>query len=194
MFEFLKKIKIGMMASAVITTVMGLVLLLNPLEVTATICSLIGWIILIFGVFGLLSYFVFNVGMVNGFELGLSIVETLLGLYIAVNPGSIVKFVFLIIAVILFVHGVEDFNTAMQMKRSGYKKWWVTFLLAAITMILGAVALAKPFESTALLLRIIGASLLFDGISDLFIVHKASKVVKAAREKAEPIDVEARIR
>jgi uncharacterized membrane protein HdeD (DUF308 family) len=130
----------------------------------------------------------------NSFELVVSIVEALLGIYVISNPGSIIKFVFLIMAVVLLVHGFHDMEAAMQMKRGGYERWWWTFGIAVVTILLGVLALTKPFESTAVLLRVIGASLLFDGLSDLWIVHRTGKAVRDAKEKSEPIDVEAKIR
>lgn len=194
MLDFLKKIKISMLGSAIITIILGLILIVNPVGATVAVCSLIGWFVLLLGVFGLLNYFVFNTGMSNSIELAISIIETLLGIYVVVNPGSIIQFIFLIMAVVLLVHGFHDMDTSMQMKRSGYEKWWGTFAIAIITILLGVLALTKPFESTALLLRVIGASFLFDGASNLLIVHKASRVVKNIRDKVEPIDVDAKIR
>lgn len=133
----------------------GLVLLLKPLGATTAVCSMVGIVLLILGIFGLLNRFVFHAEMVGSIELGINIIEALAGFYILFHPGSIIKFTFLILAV---------------------------------------VALTKPFESTALLLRVIGASLLFDGITDLFIVHKTSQILRKEREKAEPIDVDAKIK
>lgn len=194
MLDFLKKIKISMMGSSVVTIVIGLVLLLRPLGATEAVCSMVGMFLLILGAFGLLNRFVFHSGAANSIELGINMIETIAGLYILWNPGSIIKFIFLIFAVILLVHGFHDMDTAMQMKRSGYDRWWGSFVIAVLTILLGVIALTKPFESTALLLRVIGASLLFDGVTDLLIVHKTSKVLKNAREKAEPIDVDAKIK
>lgn len=194
MWDFLKKIKVSMLGSAVMTVIIGLILVINPLGATVAVCFMLGWFLLLLGVFGLLSHFVFNPGMSNSIELGISIIEILLGIYVIANPGSIIKLVFLIMAVILLVHGFHDMEAAMQMKKSSYEKWWVTFIVAVITILLGVIALTKPFESTALLLRVIGASLLFDGITDFLIVHKTSRILQDAREKAEPIDVDAKIR
>ncbi len=194
MWDFLKKIKIDMLGSSVVTVVIGLVLLLKPLGATTAVCSMVGIVLLILGVFGLLNRFVFHAETISSIELGINIIETLGGFYILFHPGSIIKFIFLILAVVLLVHGFHDMDTAMQMKRSGYDRWRGSFVIAVLTILLGVVALTKPFESTALLLRVIGASLLFDGITDLFIVHKMSQILRKEREKAEPIDVDAKIK
>ncbi len=39
MWDFLKKIKIGMMGSSIITLILGLILLLNPIGAIETVCS-----------------------------------------------------------------------------------------------------------------------------------------------------------
>lgn len=194
MMDFLKKIKIGMLGSSVVTLIIGLVLLIKPLGAMTAVCSMVGVFLLVLGVFGLLNHFVFNAGMSSSFELGVNIIETLLGFYIVMNPGSIIEFIFLILAVVLFVHGFHDMDTAMKMKKSGYHKWWGTFTIAVVTILLGVLALTKPFESTEILLRVVGASLVFDGATDLLVLHRTSKILQNAREKAEPIDVDAEIK
>lgn len=194
MWNLLKKIKIGMLSSSVVTVVIGLVLLLKPLGTTAAVCSLVGIVLLMLGIFGLLNHFMFRTQSAGSIELGINILETLAGFYILFHPASIVKFIFVILAVVLLVHGFHDMETAIQMKKAGYERWWGSFLIALITLLLGIVALTKPFESTALLLRVIGASLLFDGIAGLWIVHKTSQLVQGVREKREPIDVDAKIK
>lgn len=194
MMDFLKKIKVGMLGASVVTLIIGLVLLIRPLGAITAVCSMVGVFLLVLGVFGLLNHFVFNPGLSNSFELGINIVETLLGFYIVMNPGSIIEFLFLILAVVLFVHGFHDMDTAMKMKRTGYHKWWETFVIAVVTILLGILALTKPFESTELLLRVVGASLVFDGATDLLVLHRTSKIWKNEWEKAEPIDVDAKIK
>jgi uncharacterized membrane protein HdeD (DUF308 family) len=194
MFDFLKKIKASMVGSAAVTVILGLILLIHPLGMTAAVCSLIGWFLLLLGIFGLGNHFLFLAGAPGSLELWAGIIEILLGIYIISNPGSIVKFVFLIMAVILLVHGFHDMEAAIQMKKSGYERWWWTFAIAVLTILLGVLALTKPFESTEILLRVIGASLLFDGLSDLWIIHKSGNVIRSVKEKTEPIDVDAKIR
>lgn len=194
MWDFLKRIKVGMMGSSIITLIAGLILLINPIGAIETICSMIGFFILILGIFGLLNHFVLDKTTSNNLVLGVSMIGVLLGIYILSNPGSIVKFISIVVSVILLIHGFRDIDTAMQMKRSGYEKWWGAFAVAIITILLGVFVLRNPFAAPELLSRLIGACFLFDGAADLLIVHRASKVLKDVREKTEPIDVDAKIR
>jgi uncharacterized membrane protein HdeD (DUF308 family) len=62
MFDFFKKIKINMTGSAVVTLILGLILVVNPLGMTAAVCSLLGWLLLLMGVFGLCNHFIFAAG------------------------------------------------------------------------------------------------------------------------------------
>lgn len=194
MWDFLKKIKIGMMGSSIITLILGLILLLNPIGAIETVCSLIGFFILILGIFGLLNHFVLDTESSSTLVLGVSMIGVLLGIYILANPGSIVKFFSIVVAVILLLHGLRDVDTAMQMKRGGYEKWWGSLVIAIITILLGAFVFRNPFAAPELVSRVIGACFLFNGATDLLIVRRASKVLKDVREKSEPIDVDAKIR
>lgn len=194
MWDFLKRIKIGMMGSAIITLIIGLILLVNPMGAIGTVCSMIGFFVLILGIFGLLNHFVLETERSNSIALGASIIEVLLGIYVLSNPGSIVKFVSLVVAVILLIHGFGDMDTAMQMKKSDYEKWWVSFAFSIITILLGVFVLRNPFETQEILFRVVGGCFLFDGASKLLIVRRASKVLRDVRERTEPIDVDAKIK
>ena len=51
-------------------------------------------------------------------------------------------------------------------------------LAAALTLALGALILINPFGTFAALVTLIGLVLIYDGLSDLWIIHRLSRMVR----------------
>ena len=58
-------------------------------------------------------------------------------------------------------------------------------LLALLTILLGVLVLLNPFGTFAALVMLIGAALVFDGVSDLCIIWRLSRAFKAAERIME---------
>ena len=97
----------------------------------------------------------------------------------------------------IIIHGLVDLQAALNIKRGGYEKWWVSLILALVTIVLGTLILVDPFSALDALLILIGIVLVFDGISDLYIILRISKVfhevkdaVEDARQEADAVETE----
>ena len=56
--------------------------------------------------------------------------------------------------------------------------WWLDLALSALTLALGALILINPFGTFAALVTLIGLVLIYDGLSDLWIIHRLSRMVR----------------
>ena len=81
-------------------------------------------------------------------------------------------------------HGVVDLQAAFNIKRGGFEKWWVSLLLAVVTLLLGALIIIDPFAALDALLILIGLVLIFDGLSDLYIIFRISRVFREVKQAA----------
>ena len=120
----------------------------------------------------------------------LGLVVLLIGIWIFVKPQSVLSLIPIVIGVILAVHGVQDLKVAFDTKRNGYTKWWSMLLMAIISLALGIICIVNAFGMVTLTMQIIGIALVYDGISDIWIVYKASKVAKEMKEERDALDVE----
>ena len=102
-----------------------------------------------------------------------------------------------VLGLILIVHGVIDLQGALNLRAGHARHWWPAFLIALITLALGALILWNPFASINALLMLVGIALIYDGISDLLILfqltrtfRKVQQGVEASVEAAEVIEGE----
>ena len=91
------------------------------------------------------------------------------------------------IGVALFVHGFEDFKYALETKRNGYDSWAILILLALLGMGFGAACIVNCFGVISITLGFVGAALIYDGISALWIVSRLAKAAHRFRQAAKDV-------
>lgn len=118
------------------------------------------------------------------------IVLAVIGAWILLKPESIMKAVPVIVGIIIVIHGINNAVQSVDLKKLGYGNWWVACLLGLATIVLGAVLIFKPFGVINTVTRVIGGFLIYDGLSDLWIL---SRLFKAKKNYQKIVDVDARI-
>ena len=188
MKDYFRRVRLDIYLSAILTVIIGVVLILWPLEVTGVICRIFGIILAVMGAVYLFGYFANGNGV---FSITGGLVFLLLGFWIFLRPVSIARFVPVFLGVILLVHGVKDFQMALEMKAAGGRVWWITIFLSLLNSILGLLCICYSFGVIKFALRVMGFALIYDGISDIWIVYRTVKMLSRARADMEAIDVEA---
>ncbi len=187
MGDFLRGIKANYTASAVLCALLGLVLLIWPGTTTQIVCMLLGVVLLSYGVIQI-GIYLFARERTIGLQgmLVLGIVFAVIGAWILFNPRMIIKAVPVIVGLLIVIHGVHNFAQAIALQKDGYDRWWLALLLAALTVLFGGVLIYNPFEAVELVVRMIGVFLVYDGLSDVWIL---SRVFKVKRDKEKVVDV-----
>ena len=189
MIEYLKNLKANYTVSAVICVMIGLVLIIWPGTSTQVVCMVFGGMLLAYGIIQIALYLfarehtLYLQGM-----LLLGIVFGVLGAWILIKPEIIIATVPIVIGLIVIVHGVHNALQAIDLKKLGYSKWWVALLFGILTVALGMILVYNPFSVVNTVVRVIGAFLIYDGMSDMWIISRISKTKK---EKQRIIDAEA---
>ncbi|MDE7445186.1 MAG: DUF308 domain-containing protein [Lachnospiraceae bacterium] len=186
MADFFKGLKANYTISAVVCALLGLVLVIWPGATSQIICMLLGGVLLAYGVLQIAIY-LFNrerTIILQGMMI-LGIVFAVLGLWILLKPEMIMMAVPVIVGVLIAIHGLHNVVQAFALKKDGYESWWLAFLLGLLTLIFGGVLICYPFEAIELVARIIGIFLIYDGVSDIWIL---SRVFKVRRDKERIID------
>ena len=70
--------------------------------------------------------------------------------------------------------------------------WWLALILAILTIGFGILLICRPFAALDTVVMLIGIFLIYDGLSNVWIVSRVSHTVKMARQEAGAVDVEAR--
>lgn len=193
MMDFLKGLKVNYVVSAVLCVLLGLVLFIWPGATMQIICMSLGIMLLSYGIIQILIYLL---NRERTFALQgmmfLGIVLAVLGVWIVLMPEIFIMAVPVIVGILIAVHGLHNIVQAFALQKDGYEKWWLALLFASITLIFGGVLIYNPFEAVELVVRIVGISLIYDGLSDLWILSRIYKI-KRNRERivdAACVDVE----
>lgn len=189
MSDFLKSIKTNILGSALLCVILGIVLVIYPNTSLALVCRAVGVIVLITGAGFLISHV--RGGIFSWFyklDLILGVLFVILGGYILLNPLGLLSIIPIVFGVLLIYHGISDLRQALELRKYEADRWWISIIIAVITIALGIMIMKNPFSTIDMLMRIIGICLIYDGLSDLLLVEKFSRSIRnfqAYEEKPE---------
>ena len=193
MADFLKGLKANYTISALLCVILGLVLLIWPGTTTQIVCMLLGIVLFTYGAIQIVLY-LFNRErtIVSQGMLVLGIIFAVIGGWILLKPEMIIMAVPVIVGVLIVIHGLHNAAQDFALKNDGYDRWWVAFLLGALTVILGGILIYNPFKVVNTVVRLIGIFLIYDGLSDVWILSRIFKVKRNAEKiiDASYVDVE----
>ncbi|MDE7014174.1 MAG: DUF308 domain-containing protein [Kineothrix sp.] len=190
MYQFLKSLKMNYVASAITCIAFGLTLAIWPDISSRIVCIGVGIVLLFSGVANLATYFTEKDGrLLSQVNLLVGIILAVLGGWVILNPGILIMVIPVVIGVIVTVHGVHNLIQALELFKNQYSKWWVALLLGMVTVGLGILLIFNPFEAVNTAIMLIGIFLIYDGISDLWIISRISKTAREIRETVKALDV-----
>ena len=163
---------------------LGLVLLLWPDRSAELICRMLG-----VGV--LLSGLVYLIGSLRGRAEGRLLfllpgaVLSGLGAWLLTRPESVITLVQYVAGAVLVFHGLLDLQGTLALLRAKARPWWPELVFSLLTLGLGVLVIRNPFSTFAFLVSVIGAALLFDGLTDFWIILRLSRFFKAVEQAIE---------
>ena len=144
------------------------------------------------GAANLITFFVRKDGsLLSQINMLAGIVLLVLGGWIIFDPSVLMRIIPVVIGAIIAVHGGHNVLQAAELYKEKYDKWWVALLLGIVTIGFGALLIYNPFEAVNTMIVLIGVMLIYDGISDIWIISRVSKTVRAVAETMEALEVEA---
>ena len=182
----LKHFKWQSMIAAVLYLIVGLLLLFYPQSIAVLICNLVGAGMIVYGAVLIISYFMMDLQdslFRNDFVFG--IVWILLGILVIKEKSVFQAMIPFIMGIMIISSGFLKLQDGIDAIRMGYPKSWVYLIMAAISIVLGLVILFNLISANALLYQIIGAGLVYCGISDLYFTITLSSKIKKFVGKAE---------
>lgn len=188
MMDFFKGLKANYTISALLCMVLGLVLLIWPGTTTQIVCMMLGIVLLAYGIIQIAVYlFARERTIISQGMMLLGIVFAVIGVWILLKPEMIIMAVPVIVGVLIVIHGLHNVVQAIALQKDGYDRWWLALLFGVLTVVFGGVLIYNPFGAVELVVRMIGVFLIYDGLSDLWIL---SRVFKVKRDKERIIDAE----
>lgn len=176
--------------SALVCMAIGIIFLVFPDSIISWTCRLIGGILLLFGVFYVLRFFADKTRLSYfQIDLLLGILLVVIGIWMLATPAVVLTFIQYIFGVLIVVHGIVDIQGSLHLWKKNVKNWYWSLALGGLTLLLGILVMANPFEAFETLVILIGCVLIYDGISDMFILFCFGSLLR--REKKDRIMQEA---
>lgn len=188
--QWIRSIKTGFIAVSAALIALGLWLFVCPGVSSATICVVLGTVSVLYGIIKLLGYFSNDLyRLAFQFDLAVGILSIILGLLLILRPDAVLSFLPTVIGVFILVDSILRFQTSIDAKHFGMDKWWSILLISCVGAVLGVLLLFRPFESALAMIRLIGLTLMIDGVENLVTCAYTVKVPR--RSAADPNVIDA---
>lgn len=148
--------------------VLGAVLLAWPATSVRMICYGLGFGMLVLGLtYGIVYFTKDNLSGFLQLDLVIGIICLAFGLFILLNPTFLATVLPFAMGIILLLGAVVKIQSAFNMKKLRFRKWYLVLLCALILAALGVVLLCNLFEQENYMIIYIGICLIADGIINL---------------------------
>ena len=191
MGNLLKKLKTNVVISAVLCILLGLVLAIWPGMSMHIVCITVGSVLIIGGLMRLVESFIARDGsMYTQLNMIVGIIFAVVGIWIVVKPEKVLAIIPISMGIVIALHGLNNLQQAVSLCQGKYDKWWIALILGLVTVGFGALLIFRPFAALDTAVTLLGIFLVYDGVSDLWIVSRISRTARALRQEAEAVDVE----
>lgn len=176
--------KKSFISASLVYVALGLVLLFFPDLTTNLICTVTGLLLLAYGIF---TGFRFFAGSSNGYrsqlDAVLGVFAAVLGAFFLLRPQLILSILPVLFGLYILIDGLLNLKRGLDMRSYGYAGWTTTLVLSIISLVLAGVILWDPFSTHLLLVRIIGAAFLYQGLSDLWSIYMLDRLIRLAEKE-----------
>lgn len=172
--------------------VLGVVLLIWPTTSVRMICYGLGIAMLVLGItYGVIYFTKDNLSSFLQMDLVIGIVCLAFGIFILLNPAFLASVLPFAMGIILLLGAVVKLQSAFNMKRLNFSKWYLVLICALLIAALGIILLCNPFEKERFMILYIGSCLILDGVTNLICLFCIQfRVKKLAHIQAEHPEVD----
>lgn len=185
----MKVAKYGYIVISIVFCLLGIALIAFPAPSTQTMAVILGIVMIVFGAVRLVGYFsrdLFRLAFQYDLQFGILLI--IMGIITMLKPDDMMNFLCISMGVCILVDCLFKTRIAMDAKRFGIRQWWLTMGMAVITGIIGLLLAFRPSEALDVIVKLLGVSLLSEGILNLSVVMSLVKIVN--HQKPDVIDVE----
>lgn len=171
--------KTGCIIASSVLIALGLVMIVWPRLSISLVGIIAGIMLVALGGLKLIGYFSRDLyRLAFQYDLAFGILLMMLGVLLLTQPESILLMVCLIVGISIAGDGLLKIQTAMEARKFGLGSWWLILLLGILAAIFGIATAFHPFQGAQFLMRLIGASLLVEGVMNLCVSLCAIKTVR----------------
>ena len=177
----MKSYKTNRIIFSVGAVIIGIVLLIWPGTSLNIISRCIGIALAIGGLVAGGFFIKDHESLSKSFLLVMGVIMIICGVVIFLHPNDLVRLIPTIMGVLVLVSGIVNLMETFTLSKRKYSKWWVSLIISLLTIGAGIFLVKYAFDLVAIITRIAGGILLFDGVSDLWVT---SRVLSSSKESA----------
>lgn len=165
--------------TAILSILVGLVLIFLPAVSNKVVGIIIGVVILIFGINAVYKYFHRDGAKIYSLNIVFGVLYSILGVVIILYPYSVMEFVTVCLGLFIIINGATKVNYGLWLKRGSEDSWLVTLVTGIFLVVLGIMVVFNPFSAFTLT-QLSGAFLIIVGIlnvSDTILFKKRAKEI-----------------
>lgn len=163
-------------ATLLLMLAVGMMLLIQPEGIYNLVLNVAGGVILAFGVIRIITYFKgdpYESMRDSRFTTGL--LMALAGLALIVFKPLFISILPFLLGAVLIIGGAFRLQGAIDLKRLSGLHHRPVLISSIVSIALGLLVVFNPFESGIILLRVIGAALIFEAVTDGIYTHQFQK-------------------
>lgn len=170
MFETFRSIRFHLLLAALGYIAVGAVMLFIPDQFLAVVCYVIGALLIAYGVIGMLMCW--KDRTIRMTKIFIGILTIAVGIFVIAQPKAFTAVLPIIFGLILLLDGILNLRHGIGLKKFGDPGFLSVIIVGVITIVLGAIVLIHPYGTAKFTLRIIGAALIYSGISDFLVLYR----------------------
>ena len=176
----------------VVLIALGAVLLVHPSETIVWTVRLIGAAFILVGAISVLSFALQKDKDMNAkIRLIAGIAALILGIIVLLSPVAVASILPFLMGLTIAIHGALHLAQIIELKRMGAQGLIPMVVLASIVIALGVLIFCNPFKTQAAILRLIGISMIYDGVVGIMMAAKgiglSAKEKKREKEEADQL-------
>lgn len=171
--------------------IIGIVLLVWPETSLIVIAKCVGAVLACGGVVAGYMSFKDHETAMRSILMVMAVVMLICGIVIFMHPEELIKLIPMIMGILVLISGLIKLGETFMLTKRSYNRWWISLIIAIITIAAGIFLVKNAFSLAALITRIGGGILLFDGASDLWVISRLSSTAKSADEANGVVDAQA---
>jgi uncharacterized membrane protein HdeD (DUF308 family) len=91
------------------------------------------------------------------------------GIIITANPIKVASFFPVMIGVVILITGIINLVQSLDLRKMGYQRWGIPFILALVTILCGIAFITQPITALEIPVIAAGVMLIYDGLVSLWV-------------------------
>lgn len=177
--KLIQAVKKSYVVISVTLCAIGLLMILRPALPLSAVGIIVGIILGVSGTVKLIGYLSRDqYQLAFQYDLAFGILLMALSAVVFLRPEHVMSFLCVILGIAVLADGLLKIQTSLDARRFGLRSWPLILVMAILAGTAGMLLMLRPSQSARMLTRIMGISLLAEGILNLCVALCAVKVAK----------------